>query len=187
MEIVQSLKKIEAGEKALSEGWQEGFEEAAHWEKFEPGFVESRQSEIVCLPALKAWWKLKTELEPESSCLLSTQRWVGSELFGSDAEDKQAIGIPLPEIGSPPLETFGDWVNRWRQEEVLRPIREALIRLIENPGASEIKGWAQDLRTALTGLGPAANGRACLTLFRSRPSPEESLPLILFALRGGGP
>ena len=179
-EIVQSLKKIEAGEKSLSEGWQEGFEEAVNWEKFEPGVVESRQTEIVCPPALKAWWKLKTELGPESSCLLSTQRWVGSEVFGLDFENKQALRIPLPEIGSIPFETFEERVKSWQHKEVLKPIRETLSQLIETSAPSEREGLAHDLQTALTGLGLAANGRAYLTLSPSRPSSGESLPLILY-------
>ena len=183
-EIVQSLKKIEAGEKSLSEGWQEGFEEAVNWGKFEPGFVEGRQTEIVSPQALKAWWKLKTELGPESSCLLSTQRWVGSEFFGLDFEDKQALWIPLPEIGSIPFETFADRVKSWPQKEILRPIRETLNNLIKTSAPSEREGLAHDLQVALTGLGLAATGRAYLTLSPSRPSPGESLPLILFALRG---
>lgn len=183
-EIVQSLKKIEAGEKSLSEGWKEGFEEAAHWGTFEPGIVESRQTEIVCPPALKAWWKLKTELGPEFSCLLSSQRWAGSEFFGLDFEDKQVVWIPLPEIGPISLETFGDKVKSWQDKEVLRPIRETLNRLIETPAPSEKEGLVQDLQAALTGLGPVAKGRAYLTLSPPRPSPGESLPLILFALQG---
>lgn len=183
-EIVQSLKKIEAGEKSLSEGWKEGFEEAVNWGKFEPGFVERRQTEIVCPPALKAWWKLKTELGAESSCLLSTQRWVDSEFLGLDFEDKPALWIPLPEIGSILFETFEDRLKSWPQKEVLRPIRETLNHLIETSAPSEREGLAHDLQTALTGLGLAANGRAYLALSPSKPTPGESLPLILFVLRG---
>jgi len=183
-EIVQSLKKIEAGEKSLSEGWKEGFEEAVHWGTIEPGFVESRQIEVVCPPALKAWWKLKTELGPEFSFLLSTQRWVGSEVSGSDFEDKQVLKISLPEIGSFPFESFEDRLKSWQEKEVLRPIRETLNHLIETSALSEREGLAHDLQTVLTGLGLPASGRACLILPPSRPSPEESLPLILFALKG---
>ena len=183
-EIVQSLKKIEAGEKSLSEGWKEGFEEAVPWGKFEPGIVERRQTEVVCPPALKAWRKLQTVLGPESSCLLSSQRWVGSEVFGLDFEDQPNLAIPLPEIGAISVETLEDRLKSWQEKEVLRPIRETLNHLIETPAWSEKEGLAHDLQRALKGLGLAANGRAYLTLSPSRPSPGESLPLILFALNG---
>ena len=182
-EIDLSLEQFGEQELDLARIMDQSPELSMDWASAEKTFIAPTEAEMIYPPALTAWKKLRAQLAPEPSRLITNQPWVRREHYALTNDESPSPSLPLPALRFPSFDVFLANYQRWSQAGNLSTLRQRIENLFSKPRTSEQE--MDEFPDALNRLNLKGPGRYSLYLPPpALPSPAPE-PLLLIAPGSG--